>query len=135
MGIEGCFNKQAIASSTSSKILKTSPTQIKFMPEKVGFILDYQSSMKNYATIDRYDTKEIRRMYTSEDLLNRANYKELPIGTKIIMVHEKPKMVGNEFARDENDRFISTGEIIKISIMQKEKGWGTQYPDRRHSNR
>lgn len=119
------------SSQTASAVPAVAVTSaIKFMPEKVTFPADYKSKMVSYTAIDRYDTKVVRRMYATAQTLELKEFGQLPYGTQLVMVDEKAKLdEKGDFVRDQNDRFVSTGEITRISVMEKGKGWGAQYPD------
>lgn len=126
----GCSSKQqAAAPAAPVAAAPAASPAIKFAPEKVRFP-DFKKDMVSYVAVDRYDMKVIRRMYATAETLARKDFKTLPYGTQLVMVDEKAKLdEKGDFVRDENDRFVSSGEITRVSVMEKGKGWGAQYPD------
>jgi hypothetical protein len=127
----GCASHHPPESKKTESVSKSVAPTVKFKPELVVFPAQYKKDYVEYAVVDRYDNKEIRKMYAKKELLNgKYTTVPLPYGAQLVMVSEKPKITDKgDFERDDKGRFISTGEVTKITVMQKEKGWGQQYPE------
>ena len=98
-------------------------------PDKVHFPANYKNGML-YATVDRYDTKQYRELYTSADAVQAVKAGQpIPHGTVITMVVHKAQVdaQGNPL-KDANGRFIK-GEVANIAVMEKRAGWGSEYAD------
>jgi plastocyanin len=98
-------------------------------PDKITFPADYQNGVL-YATVDRYDTKQYRELYTSAEAVEAVkDGQPIPSGTVITMVISKAQVdaQGNPL-KDANGRFIK-GEVTGITVMEKRTGWGTEYPE------
>ena len=83
-----------------------------------------------YTTVDRADNKQYREIYTSQAAVDAAKKGQpMPDGTVITLVQYKAKLGadGNP-EKDANGRFIKT-DILAYTVMEKRKGWGTEYPD------
>ncbi|MEA2876526.1 MAG: hypothetical protein QOF14_1722 [Hyphomicrobiales bacterium] len=84
-----------------------------------------------FTTVDRPDNKQFREVYTSQAALDAAKKGEpLPDGTVITLLQYRAKLGadGNP-EKDANGRFIKTNELLAYTVMEKRKGWGTEYPD------
>src|ERR1044072_4119904 len=82
-------------------------------------------------TVDRPDNKQFREVYTSQAALDAAKKGQpLPDGTVITLLQYRAKLGadGNP-EKDANGRFIKTDELLAYTVMEKRKGWGTEYPD------
>ena len=83
-----------------------------------------------YTTVDRADNKQYREIYTSPAAVEAAKKGQpMPDGTVVTLVQYKAKLGadGNP-EKDANGRFIKT-DILGYTVMEKRKGWGTEYPD------
>ena len=68
------------------------------------------------------------RATTVVELARKAG-RPLPSGTVITMVIYKAKLgADGQPEKDANGRFIKTGEIAGIAVMEKRMGWGAEYP-------
>jgi Cytochrome P460 len=97
--------------------------------DKVAFPADYAKGVL-FTTVDRPDNKQYREFYTSAAALEAAKKGEpLPDGTVITMLQYAAKLdaAGNP-EKDANGRFIKTN-LLAYAVMEKRKGWGTEYPD------
>lgn len=98
-------------------------------PDKIAFPAAYRFWV-NYATVDRYDNKQVRELYTSAEAAQAAKTgKSLPHGTTIVMAIHKAQVdaQGNPI-KNADGRFIK-GELANVAVMEKRPGWGTEYPD------
>jgi len=83
-----------------------------------------------YTTVDRADNKQYREIFTSQAAVDAAKKGEpMPDGTVVTLVQYRAKLGadGNP-EKDANGRFIK-GELVAYTVMEKRKGWGTEYPD------
>ena len=98
-------------------------------PELVSFPQGYQEEFVLYNKVDRPDRKTIRFMYVNPEAHAAAKVGEpAPHGTVLIMEDHKAKLEGEEAVRDTEGRLIPTDEIANIFIMEKQPGWGAEYP-------
>lgn len=98
-------------------------------PEKIKFPSGYLKGTL-YATLDRPDTKQYRELYASPGVVESVRAgKGVPHGAVLTLVqwsvHQDAQ--GNPI-KDSNGRFIKK-DILAHTVMQKEKGWGAEYPD------
>ena len=97
--------------------------------ELVVFPDNYASGVL-YTTVDRADNKQYRELFTSAAAVEAAKKGQpLPSGTVITLVQYAAKLGadGNP-EKDANGRFIKTN-IIAYTVMEKQTGWGKDYPD------
>ena len=97
--------------------------------DKVAFPADYAKGVL-YTTVDRADNKQYRELYAPQAAIDAVKAgKPIPSGTVLTMVNYKAKLGadGNP-EKDANGRFIKT-DILAYTVMEKRKGWGTEYPD------
>jgi len=100
-------------------------------PEKISFPDGYQKGVM-YATVDRYDIKQYRELYTSAEAVKAVREgRPIPQGTVITMLHYSIKLddKGNP-VKDANGRFVKDKltPIGAIGVMEKRQGWGAEYP-------
>ena len=98
--------------------------------DKVVFPQNHASGVL-FATIDRPDNKQFRELYAPQSAVDAAKKGQpMPDGTVITMVTYAAQLGpdGNP-TKDANGRFIKTDTIRGIFVMEKRKGWGTEYPD------
>ena len=97
--------------------------------DKVAFPEGFDKGVL-YTTVDRADNKQYRELYTSQAAVDAAKKGQpMPDGTVVTLVQYKAKLGadGNP-EKDANGRFIKT-DILAYTVMEKRKGWGTEYPD------
>ena len=97
--------------------------------DNVAFPANYASGVP-YTTVDRADNKQYRELYTSQAAVDAAKKGQpMPDGTVVTLVQYRAKLGadGNP-EKDANGRFIKT-DILAYTVMEKRKGWGTEYPD------
>ncbi|MGE3280052.1 MAG: cytochrome P460 family protein [Alphaproteobacteria bacterium] len=94
-------------------------------PERVSYPTGYKDWVK-YTVVEHPDRKIVRNMYVNPEAHERAKPGEpMPDGTVLVMEDMKIRLdsSGNpEIGPD--GRFVPTGEVTAIWVMQKEKGWG-----------
>ncbi|MEQ8354978.1 MAG: cytochrome P460 family protein [Kiloniellaceae bacterium] len=98
-------------------------------PERIGFPRGYGDSFVRYLDVDRPDRKIKRVFYVNAAALEAAAPgEELPQGTVLIMEDHQIELEGEEPKRDAEGRFIATDEITNVFVMEKQSGWGADYP-------
>jgi hypothetical protein len=97
-------------------------------PDNVKFPEHYAKGVL-YTTVDRADIKQFRELYITRYALDELKAgRPLPSGTIITMVSYKAKLgADGQPEKDANGRFIKTGEIAGIAVMEKRAGWGAEY--------
>ena len=83
-----------------------------------------------YGTVDRYDTKQYRELYTSKAVVDAIKAgKPIPPGATITMAIYKAKVDDKGVpVKDKNGRF-QKGDPVAHMVMAKNTGWGTEYGD------
>ena len=97
--------------------------------DKVAFPEGFDKGVL-YTTVDRADNKQYRELYTSQAAVDAAKKGQpMPDGTVITLVQYQAKLGadGNP-EKDADGRFIK-GDLVAYTVMEKRKGWGTEYPD------
>ena len=101
-------------------------------PEKVKFPENYKDSnaFVLFNTVDRHDRKTVRLVYINKSADDAAKPGQpLPHGTVLILEERKAKLdaAGNP-ERDAKGRFVATDETTVYIVMEKQAGWGAEYP-------
>jgi plastocyanin len=93
-------------------------------PEQISFPQGYETWMR-YATVDRYDTKQYRELYTSPDVVNAVRAgRPIPDGTVLAMAIYSAKVDDKGVpVKDANGRFVKD-KLGAVTVMEKRKGWG-----------
>jgi plastocyanin len=97
-------------------------------PDKIKFPADFKKGVL-YATVDRYDIKQYRELYSTPEAVNAIKAgKPIPSGTVLTLLQYKAKLdaQGNP-VKDAQGRFIK-GDFVAYTVMEKRTGWGTEYP-------
>jgi hypothetical protein len=98
-------------------------------PELVNYPASYRDSFVLYNQVDRPDRKTVRFMYASKAAVEAAEPRaDLPHGTVLVMEDHKAKLDGEQAAFDAEGRLIPTDEIVNVFVMEKQPGWGADYP-------
>src|SRR5215470_2776270 len=99
-------------------------------PDKISFPANWKSFVL-YNVVDRYDIKQYRELYaSSQEAVTAAKAgRPLPDGTVLALVQYKAQLdINGNPVRDANGRFMK-GDPVAVAVMEKRKGWGTEYPD------
>ena len=97
-------------------------------PEKIKFPSDYLKGVL-YQTLDRPDNKQYRELYATPAAIEAVRKgKPIPAGTVLTLVQWSVEQdaSGNPI-KDANGRFVKK-EIIAHTVMEKQAGWGADYP-------
>ncbi len=97
-------------------------------PEKIKFPSDYLKGVL-YQTLDRHDTKQYRELYAPAAAVEAVRKgRPIPHGTVLTLVQWSVQQdeKGNPL-KDASGRFIKK-DIIGHTVMEKQKGWGADYP-------
>jgi plastocyanin len=97
-------------------------------PEKIQFPSDYLRGVL-YQTLDRPDSKQYRELYAPAAAVEAVRKGQpIPYGTVLTLVQWSVEQDANGSPiKDANGRFIKK-DVIAHTVMQKERGWGTDYP-------
>jgi hypothetical protein len=82
-----------------------------------------------YQTLDRPDSKQYRELYAPAAAVEAVRKGQpIPHGTVLTLVQWSVEQDANgNPVKDANGRFIKK-DIIAHTVMQKENGWGADYP-------
>ena len=97
-------------------------------PEKIQFPADYLKGVL-YQTLDRHDTKQYRELYAPAEAVEAVRKgRPIPHGTVLTLVQWSVQQDEKGVPlKDANGRFIKK-DIIGHTVMEKQKGWGADYP-------
>jgi plastocyanin len=98
-------------------------------PDKVKFPANWKDHVL-YSVVDRHDTKQYRELYANTqaavDAMKAGN--PLPDGTVLTLAQYKAQVdAAGTPVKDAKGRFVK-GDIIALTVMEKQKGWGAEYP-------
>lgn len=98
-------------------------------PELIAFPQGYDKWML-YASVDRYDSKQYRELYTSAEAVKAVREgRPIPEGTVIVMaIHAARVDDKGQPVRDAKGRFIKD-RLTGVTVMEKRKGWGASVPE------
>ncbi|HYC44598.1 MAG TPA: cytochrome P460 family protein [Burkholderiales bacterium] len=98
-------------------------------PDSIAFPQGYEK-WQLYATVDRYDSKQYRELYTSPEAVKAVREgRPIPDGTVIAMaIHSAQLDDKGVPVKDANGRFVK-GKLAGVTVMEKRKGWGASVPD------
>ena len=97
-------------------------------PDKIKFPSDYLRGVL-YQTLDRPDNKQYRELYAPAAAVEAVRKGQpIPYGTILTLVQWSVEQdaQGNP-VKDANGRFAKK-DILAHTVMQKERGWGADYP-------
>lgn len=97
-------------------------------PDKIKFPSDYLRGVL-YQTLDRPDTKQYRELYAPAAAVEAVRKgRPIPHGTVLTLVQWSVEQDAQGVPiKDANGRFIKK-EIIAHTVMEKQNGWGADYP-------
>ena len=97
-------------------------------PEKIKFPSDYLRGVL-YQTLDRPDSKQYRELYAPAEAVEAARRgKPIPHGTVLTLVQWSVEQDANGVPlKNSEGRFVKK-DIIGITVMEKQQGWGADYP-------
>ena len=98
-------------------------------PEQIAFPTGYEKWML-YSTVDRYDSKQYRELYTSPEAVKAVREgRPIPDGTVIVMaIHSAKADDKGAPQKDAKGRFVKDN-LTGVTVMQKRKGWGASVPE------
>ena len=98
-------------------------------PEQIAFPADYQK-LTMYSTVDRYDSKQYRELYTSAEAVKAVREgRPIPDGTVIVMaIHAAKTDDKGVPQKDAKGRFVKE-KLAAVTVMEKRKGWGASVPE------
>jgi plastocyanin len=97
-------------------------------PEKIKFPADYLKG-ELYQTLDRPDNKQYRELYATPGAIAAVRKGQpIPAGTVLTLVQWSVEQDANGVPlKGADGRFIKK-DIIAHTVMEKQKGWGADYP-------
>ena len=97
-------------------------------PEQISYPKDY-ASWEKYASVDRYDNKQFRELYTSPAAVKAVREGQpIPDGTVIAMAIHAAKLDDKGLpVKDSSGRFVKD-KLTGVTVMEKRKGWGDSVP-------
>jgi hypothetical protein len=101
--------------------------QVRAGADKVAFPENYAKGVR-YFTVDK-PTKQVHEFYASPAAIDAAHKGEpMPDGTVLVGVHYNAKLDadGNP-VKGPDGRFVKA-DLRAYAVMEKRKGWGTDYP-------
>jgi hypothetical protein len=99
-------------------------------PDKIAHPEGYATEFVRYFTVDRPDRGIVRFFYVNREALEAAKPgQELPRGTVLVMEDHKVRLDANEEpVSDAQGRLIPTDEVTNVFVMEKQDGFGQEYP-------
>ena len=102
--------------------------QVRASADKVGFPENYDKGV-HYLTVDK-PSKQVHEFYAAPGAIEAARKGEpMPDGTVLTGVHYSAKLDadGNP-VKGPDGRFVKA-DLLRYAVMEKRKGWGTDYPE------
>ena len=127
------MTRWVLALLLASLALAIGASRIAAGPEKVAWPGNYRDGVL-YGTVDRYDIKQFRELYTSAEAVKAVREgKAIPSGTVITMVQYKAQLDGQGNPLKGPDGHFIKGDVAGYALMEKRTGWGAEYaPDLRN---
>jgi hypothetical protein len=122
--------KFTIAAVVATVAALTAAASVQAGGDKIMFPAEYAKGAV-YMTLDRPENKQVREYFTSQAAIDAAKKgAPLPTGTVITVVQYAAQLdaQGNP-AKDPGGRFIKTNTIQGYTVMEKQAGWGSEYPE------
>lgn len=91
---------------------------------------DFDGGKDKYASVDRYDNKQYRELYTSPAAVKAVREgKPIPDGTVIAMAIHSAKLDDKGApVKDASGRFVKD-KLTGVTVMEKRKGFGESVPE------
>jgi len=102
--------------------------------EQVAYPAAYKS-FPSFGVVDRPDRKIARVFYVNPAALDAARPGQpAPDGTVLVMEDRKVRLdaQGNP-ETDAEGRYLLTDEVLGVSVEEKRRGWGAEYPPERRN--
>jgi plastocyanin len=98
-------------------------------PELIAFPQGYEKWML-YATVDRYDSKQYRELYTSPEAVKAAREgRPIPDGTVIAMAIYSARVDDKGVPQKDAKGRFTKDKLAGVTVMEKRKGWGASVPE------
>ena len=122
--------KFTIATTIATVAVLTAAASVRAGGEKIMFPAEYTKGAV-YMTLDRPENKQVREYYTSQVAIDAAQKgAPLPNGTVITVVQYAAQLDAQDNpAKDSNGRFVKSNTILGYTVMEKQAGWGSEYPE------
>jgi hypothetical protein len=127
MTVNGKF---AAVTAVAAVAALTTAVSVRAGGDKIMFPAEYAKGAV-YMTLDRPDNKQVREYYTSRTAVDAAKKgSPLPAGTVITVVQYAAQLDPQGTpTKDSNGRFTRTNTIQGYTVMEKQAGWGSEYPE------
>ena len=89
---------------------------------------EYKSWPKFLVEIPKAEPKQVRDIYINQTGARTSAGQPFPNGTVMVMELYKAKMDGDKLATGMDGKPIK-GDLAKVFVMEKEQGWGANFPD------
>jgi cytochrome c553 len=97
---------------------------------RVSIPADYRATFTKYLTMDFPDDKLVRHLYASPAAVEAARAgAPLPDGSMILMEVYRAKLDAQEIPVKGGDGFFVPDELVGYGAMEKQAGWGAEFPD------
>lgn len=127
MSFKGIMGLAAAIAATMSFVASFATAE----QPRISFPNNYRTEMVNYLSLDRtQNPDQVIRLFAPKEALEAAQSgKELPYGTVLVAEVYKAKKdaEGNVIESSLGRRVRS--KFAAVAVMQKEKGWGSKFPD------
>jgi hypothetical protein len=121
--------KYAVAAMAVGAVAALSvAVQVRAGADKVAFPENYAKGV-HYLTVDK-PSKQVHEFYAAPAALEAARKGEpMPDGTVFVGVHYNAKLDadGNP-VKGPDGKFVKA-DLLRYAVMEKRKGWGTDYPE------
>ena len=124
--IKGKYAVVAVAAGAVAAV--SVAVQVWANADKVAFPENYAKGVQ-YLTVDK-PTKQVHEFYAAPAALDAARKGEpMPDGTVLVGVHYNAKLDadGNP-VKGPDGKFVKA-DLLRYAVMEKGKGWGTDYPE------
>lgn len=89
---------------------------------------DYKSWPKFLSNVQRPDVKQVREIYINPIGTKTQHGQPFPDGTVFVMELYKAKGEGDKLETGADGKLVK-GDLAKVFVMGKDKGWGSDVPD------
>jgi len=97
-------------------------------PEKISFPTGWEK-WERYAVVDRHDTKQYRELFAKQEVVRAVrDGKPIPDGAVLVMAIYGAQLDDKGAPTKNADGRFMKGKPVGVTVMEKRKGWGAEYP-------